>query len=279
MGAADQLPADDQAHADAGADRDEREAAGLAAVAFGLLGQGGGVDVVLHDQVRAELLAQADHDLGTLPAGWPAGQGHDVAVRIPDAGTAEDGLGDGRAVHARVGAEPVGQPDQLADPPPDAGGVQPDRAAGPDHTGQIGDRTPQVLRAQVQAEQVPGVGPDLVQLGGPAGTPGLLTRDPDQAGPFHRGQGQGHGRLGQAGQPGQVGPGTLPQPANVPQEQLLVQRPDQWGARCRHPARPPDPPAGRPVTVTSAVIIPHPSARVKTLVTIWPKALFTGVDS
>jgi hypothetical protein len=57
--AAQQLAADHEAHADAGADVHEGEVVDLPAVPERSFGQGGGVHVILHHQRRPERLAQA----------------------------------------------------------------------------------------------------------------------------------------------------------------------------------------------------------------------------
>jgi DNA-binding transcriptional ArsR family regulator len=75
-----------------------------------------------------------------------------------------------------------------------------------DLPGQVGDRAADVLVPDVQAQHQARVRPDLVQPGRPAGHPGPLTGDADQAGPLDVVQGQRDGRLGQAGNPGQFGP-------------------------------------------------------------------------
>jgi hypothetical protein len=229
--AAQQLTAEDEAHPDAGPDVREGEVVDLAAVAQGAFGQGGGVHVVLQDQRRPERLPQSGQRRRAVPAAQAAGELQGVAARVIDAGTADHGLGDGRTGHVRVLAQQVGQLHQLGDPGPDAGGVSPHRGLGPDLTGEVGDRAADVVMPDVQAQDQPGVGPDLVQPGRTAGHPGSLSGDANQAGPLDVVQSQGHGRLGQAGDAGQLGSGARPALADVLEQQLLVHRPDQRGTR------------------------------------------------
>ena len=194
-------------------------------------GQGGGVHIVLHHQRWPERLAQPGQRRRAVPAAQPAGELHGVPARVVDAGTADHGLGDGRTGHARVLAQQSGQLDQLGDPGPDAGGVGAQGGPGPDLAGEVGDRAADVLVPDIQAEHQPGVGPDLVQPGRTTGHAGPLPGDADQARPLHVVQGQGHGGLGQAGNPGQLGPRARATLADVLQQQLLVHRPDQRGTR------------------------------------------------
>jgi hypothetical protein len=229
--AAQQLAADDEAHADARADMHEGEVVDLPAVAQSAFGQGGGVHVVLHHQRWPERLPQPGQRRRAVPAAQPASEFHGVAARIVDAGTADHGLSDGRTGHARVLAQQTGQLDQFGDPGPDAGGVGSQRGPGPDLAGQVSDRAADVLVPEVQAEHEPGVGPDLVQPGRATGHAGPLSRDADQASPLHVVQGQGHGGLGQAGDTGQLGPRAGTALADVLHQQLLVHRPDQRGTR------------------------------------------------
>jgi hypothetical protein len=229
--AAQQLAAEDQAHANAGADVREGEAVDLAAVPQGAFGQGGGVHVVLYDQRGPERLAQPGQRRRAVPAAQAAGEVQRVAVRVVDAGTADHGLGDGGPGHARVGAQQVGQVDQLADPGPDAGGVGSQRGPGPDLAGQVRDRAADVLVAEIKAQDQSGVGPDLVQPGRTPGHAGPLPGDADQPGPLDVVQGQRDGGLGQAGDTRQLGPRARAALADVLQQQLLVHRPDQRGTR------------------------------------------------
>jgi hypothetical protein len=204
--AAQQLAADNEAHADARADMHKGEVVDLPAVAQSAFGQGGGVHVVLHHQRRPECLPQPGQRRRPVPAAQPASELHGVPARVVDAGTADHGLGDGRTGHARVLAQQSGQLDQFGDPGPDAGGVGSQRGPGPDLAGQVGDRAADVLVSDVQAEHEPRVGTDLVEPGRTTGHAGPLSRGADQAGPLHVVQGQGHGGLGQAGDAGQLGP-------------------------------------------------------------------------
>jgi hypothetical protein len=229
--AAHQLAAEDKAHADAGPDVHEGEVVDLPAVAERAFGQRGGVDVVLHDQRRPERLPKSGQRRRPVPAAQPAGELHGVPALVVDAGTADHGLGEGRTGRARVLAQQVGQLDQLGDPGPDAGGVGPERGPGPDLAGEIGDPAADVLVPEVQAQHEPGVGPDLVELGRTTGHAGPLPGDADQAGPLDVAESQGHGGLGQAGNPGQLGPRAGTPLADVLQQQLLVNRPDQRGTR------------------------------------------------
>ncbi len=82
---------------------------------WALLGQRGGVDVVLDHQRSAEGVAQLGQHGRLVPPGQGAGQGQRVALRVVDARAAEHGLGDGAGPHAGLGVEHVGQPAQLGD--------------------------------------------------------------------------------------------------------------------------------------------------------------------
>src|SRR6516162_9283438 len=68
----------------------------------------------------------------------------------------------------------------------------------------------------------------------PARSASAPARLPDQARLLDRGERQGDGGLGQPGQPGQVGPGTRAVVADVPEQQLFVERADELGTRGRH---------------------------------------------
>ncbi len=164
---------------------------------------------------------------GLPQAARTAGQREGIAARVIDAWAADHGLGERRPVDPRHGAQLVGETDQLGQPAAGARRPGPESGAGHHLAGQVSDRAAQVLAADVEAEHQPGVRPDLVQQGGPAGHAGALARLPDQSGPLDVGQCQRHGRLGQPGQPGQVGPRAPAQPADVLQQELLVQRPEQ----------------------------------------------------
>jgi hypothetical protein len=205
----------------------EGEVVDLPAVTEGAFGQGGGVHVVLHDQRWPERLPEPGQRRRAVPAAQPAGQLHGVPARVVHAGAADHGLGDGRTGHVRVLAQQPGQLDQLGDPGPDAGGAGAQGGPGPDLAGEVGDRAPDVLVPDVQAQHQSGVGPDLVEPGRTAGHAGPLPGDADQAGPLDVVQGQGHGGLGQAGDAGQLGPRTRAALADVLQQQLLIYRPDE----------------------------------------------------
>jgi hypothetical protein len=98
---------------------------------------------------------------------------------------------------------------------------------GPDFAGQVGERAAHVLVADVQPEHQPGVRPDLVQPRGTPGHSGALPGDPDQARPLHVGQCQRDRGLGQARQARQVSPRARPELADLAEQELLVQGPDQ----------------------------------------------------
>src|SRR6202012_678552 len=91
---------------------------------------------------------------------------------------------------------------------PDTGSAGPHLGPGPDVAGQVGDRAPDVLVPDVQAEHQAGVRPDLVQPGRPPRHPGALPGDPDQARALDVAQRQRHRGLGQPGDPGELGPGA-----------------------------------------------------------------------
>ena len=69
MRAAVQPAAEDQAHADAGTDPDEREAVHAATVPVCPFGERCGVDVVLHHEGSAECAAQLGEHERLVPAG------------------------------------------------------------------------------------------------------------------------------------------------------------------------------------------------------------------
>lgn len=196
-----------------------------------LLGQRGRIRVVLHHQVRPEAVPQPAQHLGLAPAGQPAGDGELAQPRVVHPGAADHGLGDRGAGHAHLSAQPVGQPDQLGDPAAHAGRPAAHRLPGADLAAQVGQRAAQVLLADVQAEHEPGVGPDLVQPGAAPGHPGAVAGRPDQPGPLHVRHGQRHGGLGQPGQPGQVGPRARAELADLAEQQLLVELPDELRTR------------------------------------------------
>jgi oligopeptide/dipeptide ABC transporter ATP-binding protein len=228
---AEQLAADDQPHADARANVHEREIVDIPAVAERALGQGGGVHVVLHHQRRPERLPQPGQRRGAVPATQAAGELQRVPARVVDSRAADHGLGDGRPWHARVLAQHVRQLDELGHPPADARSVGPQRFPGPDFPGEVGDRAADIFEPDVQAEHQACVGPDLVQPRRPARHAGPLPGDADQAGPLDIAEGQRHRGLGQAGDPGQLGPRAGTKLADVLEQQLLVHRPDQRGTR------------------------------------------------
>jgi hypothetical protein len=232
--AAEQLVADDQAHADARADVHEREAVHLPAVPVGPLGQGRRIHVVLHHQGLPEHLPQARQHRRAVPAGQAAGEGHGVAAGVVDTGAADDRLGHVRQRETGLGAQALGQADQFLDPAAPAGGVRPRRGPGPDLAGQVGEGAADVLRPHVQAEHEACLRPDLIQQRGPARPADALARFPDQARLLDGGEGEGHGGLGQPGQPGQVGAGAGAVVPDVPEQKLFVERPDELGTRGRH---------------------------------------------
>ena len=167
----------------------------------------GGVDVVLDHQLLAERLAQAR----PAPPACPSRPGRPPARSRCAAGRRRRGC-----------RSPSGSPSAAAMPaPPHSSSARPTSSATRPLTLDARDRTAdrpmtcplrsatraaQVLLADVQAQYVPGVRPDLVQQRRAAGHAGPLAGLPDQPGALHVGQGQRDRRLGQPGQPGQVGP-------------------------------------------------------------------------
>src|SRR4029077_14355228 len=86
-GAADQMAVREDAHADAGAERDKGEGAGLAAVAAPMLPDRGKVDVALDGDVDAESCAQCGLHVEAIEPG-DIGRDHNAARgRLDDAGT------------------------------------------------------------------------------------------------------------------------------------------------------------------------------------------------
>ena len=73
------------------------------------LGQRGRVHVVLDRERGAERLAQPGERLRPVPAGQPAGQRHQVPLRVVDARAADDGLGDAVARDPGARAQLVGE--------------------------------------------------------------------------------------------------------------------------------------------------------------------------
>ncbi len=116
-----------------------------------LLGESGGINIILYDKILPECLPEAGQHSRAAPAGELAGQRHGVAPRVIHARAADDRLSDGRAVHPGFGAQRVGQPDQLGHPAGHARCPCPGRGLGADIAGQVGQRSAQVLQADVQA--------------------------------------------------------------------------------------------------------------------------------
>ena len=148
--------------------------------------------------------------LRLIPAGQAAGQGHQVPLRVVDAGAADDRLGDLGARYPDARAQLVRERDKLGDAIAQRGRVHRRGQPDPDLAREVGHRAAQVAQADVEAEHEPGLRPDLVKQGGPAGQPGPLAGQPDQAGPLKVRQGERDGRLGQPGHARKVGPRVGP---------------------------------------------------------------------
>src|SRR5579875_2429755 len=153
-----ELPVDDEAHAGTAAYRDEAKGPHFSSVPHIALCERSQVDVVLYERVGTERAPQGCQDLRALPT-WDVG--------CQDEGTP------GGVVHARAayhylahlvpsdasGRDKLaGEGDQFADT---VGGVH--CMGGPGEPSQyraayVGERAPQVLSADVQAEHVAGVG-------------------------------------------------------------------------------------------------------------------------
>jgi hypothetical protein len=110
-------PADHQAHADAGADVDERERASVPAMAMLALGEGRCIHVVLDHELGAERLAQLGHDGRPAQTGQLAGHGDGIPARIVNTWAADHRLGNGRPGDARGAAQLIRESDQLSHPP------------------------------------------------------------------------------------------------------------------------------------------------------------------
>ncbi len=195
------------------------------------LGQRGSVRVVLHEQVGAERGAQVGENGWLVPAGQAAGQRYRVALVIVDARAAEHGLRDIIAADPGRRADTVRELDQLANPLADTCYRAAGLGLGPDLTGQVGDRAAQVLVPDVQPEHVARVRRDLIQHGRPARNAGPLPGRAHQPRPLDVGQRQGHGRLGEPRQPGQVGTRARAELTDLVEQQQLIHRPDELRAR------------------------------------------------
>ena len=203
--AAVQPATEHEPHADAGAHVHEREAVRVPAHPVGALGEGRRVHVVLDRERGPERRPQPGQRLRLVPAGQAAGQRHQVPLRVVDARAADNRRGDLGAGDPGARAQLVGELDKLSDAVADRCRADRRGEPGTDLAGQVGDRAAQVAQADVEAEDEPGVGPDLVKRGGAAGHPGPLAGQPDQPGPLKVRQGERHGRLGQPGHAREVG--------------------------------------------------------------------------
>ena len=202
--AAVQPAAEHQAHADARADVHPGEAVGLLPDAERALGERGRVHVVLDRERGAERRPQPGERLRLVPAGQAAGQRHQVPLRVVDARAADNRRGDLGAGDPGARAQLVGELDKLRHPVADRCRAHRHGQPGADVAGQVGDGTAQVAHADVEAEDEPGLRPDLVEQGGTAGHAGPLAGQPDQAGPLQVRQGERHGGLGQPGHAGEL---------------------------------------------------------------------------
>ncbi len=193
----------------------------------GLFRERRGVHVVLQDQPRPERLTQPGEDRRAAQASQPAGQRHGSPPRVVDTRTADHGLGDGAPGHPGVCAQRVRQADQLSHPAAHARRPGPRRVLRADLAGQVGQRTAQVVVPDVQPQHEARIRPDLVEQGGAPGQARALPGDPDQPRALDVGQRLRDRGLGEPGDAGEIGPRARPDLADVAEQQLLVQSPDE----------------------------------------------------
>ena len=231
-GAAVELAGDHDAHADAGAHPEEDEVRNAGAGAVAELAQRGQVDVVLEADKRAELAADRAEQALPAPAGQVGSVGEQGAGGIEHARVADTGVGDLRPVEAGIGGHTVGDRADLGHQRARAARAGALVAAGDDGAGDVGQRGPHPVGADVDPDHPARLRVELVEHGAGALAAGRAAHLVHEAGGQQATEGERDGRLREPAGTRDLGAGTGAGVADQLQHRSLVDCAKQTRLSC-----------------------------------------------